>query len=128
MENNQQYTFEQMKQFILANITHYEDFEEYSKANNVYIEDFENYKESGFISEITCGTYNGATNKFVYWEINLDNLINTILQDIEECDYYQVLNDYTDVQTPLGYVKAYTEMYNVFTIGEQVFVDTDYIN
>ena len=116
---------EMLGDYIGGNIEHYKDFEEYSKANNVYIEDFENYQESGFIQDITCGTYNGATNKFVYWEINLDNLINTILQDIRDCDYYQVLNDYTDVQTPLGYVLAYTEMYKVFTIGEKVYVDLD---
>lgn len=116
---------EMMGAYIGGNIEHYKDFEEYSGANNVTLEEFKDYKESGFINEITCGTYNGATNKFVYWEINLDNLINTILQDIRDCDYYQVLNDYTDVQTPLGYVKAYTEMYNVFTIGERVFVDLD---
>ena len=116
---------EMMGAYIGGNIEHYKDFEEYSKANNVTLEEFEDYRESGFINEITCGTYNGATNKFVYWEINLDNLINTILQDIRDCDYYQVLNDYTDVQTPLGYVLAYTEMYKVFTVGERVFVDLD---
>ena len=125
MQNNQQYTLEELEQFILGNIEHYEDFEEYSKDNDTSLEEFTDYQERGFVQDITCGTYNGATNKFVYWEINLDNLINTILQDIRDCDYYQVLNDYTDVQTPLGYVKAYTEMYNVFTIGERVYVDLD---
>ena len=116
---------EMLGDYIGGNIEHYKDFEEYSDANPITLEEFEDYKERGFIQDITCGTYNGATNKFVYWEINLDNLINTILQDIRDCDYYQVLNDYTDVQTPLGYVLAYTEMYNVFTIGERVFVDLD---
>ena len=116
---------EMLGDYIGGNIEHYKDFEEYSKANNVTLEEFKDYRERGFIQDITCGTYNGATNKFVYWEINLDNLINTILQDIRDCDYYQVLNDYTDIQTPLGYVLAYTEMYNVFTIGERVYVDLD---
>ena len=116
---------EMLGDYIRGNIERYKDFEEYSKANNVTLEEFTDYQERGFIQDITCGTYNGATNKFVYWEINLDNLINTILQDIKDCDYYQVLNDYTDVQTPLGYVLAYTEMYKVFTIGERVYVDLD---
>lgn len=116
---------EMMGYYIGGNIEHYKDFEEYSDANPITLEEFEDYKERGFIQDITCGTYNGATNTFTPWEINLDNLINTILQDIRDCDYYQVLNDYTDVQTPLGYVLAYTEMYNVFTIGERVFVDLD---
>ena len=116
---------EMLGDYIGGNIEHYKDFEEYSKDNDTSLEEFTDYQERGFVQDITCGTYNGATNKFVYWEINLDNLINTILQDIRDCDYYQVLNDYTDVQTPLGYVKAYTEMYNVFTIGEKVYVDLD---
>lgn len=116
---------EMMRHYIGGNIEYYEDFEEYSDANPVTLEEFENYKESGFIQDITCGTYNGATNTFDPWEISLDNIIDTILQDIRDCEYNEVLNDYTDVQTPLGYVLAYTEMYNVFTIGEKVYVDLD---
>ena len=115
-----------MEAYIKDNIEEYESFEEYSKTNyNVSIEEFEQYQKSGFIKEITCGTYNGPTNKFVPWEINLDNLIKTILQDIKDCDYYEVLEDYADIDRPLGYVNAYTEMYNVFTIGSKVFVDLD---
>ena len=114
-----------MEAYIKDNIEEYENFEEYSKTNHVTIEEFEQYQESGFINEITCGTYNGATNKFVPWEINLDNLIKTILQDIRDCDYYDILEDYADIDRPLGYVNAYTEMYNVFTIGNKVFVDLD---
>jgi len=116
---------EMTRDYIWSNIEKYEDFEEYSKANNVTLEEFEEEQERGFIQDITCGTYNGATNTFDPWEINEGNLINTILQDIRDCDYYQVLNDYTDVQTPLGYVLAYVEMYKVFTIGNKVFVDLD---
>ena len=115
-----------MEAYIKDNIEEYESFEEYSKTNyNVSIEEFEQYQKSGFIKEITCGTYNGSTNKFVPWEINLDNLVKTILQDIKDCDYYDVLEDYADIDRPLGYVNAYTEMYNVFTIGNKVFVDLD---
>lgn len=116
---------EMTRDYIWSNILEYEDFEEYSEANHVTLEEFENYKESGFIQDITCGTYNGATNTFDPWEISLDNLIDTILQDIRDCEYYEVLNDYVDIETSLDYVKAYIEMYNVFTIGEQVFVDLD---
>ena len=114
---------EMTRDYIWSNILEYEDFEEYSEANHVTLEEFENYKESGFIQDITCGTYNGATDTFDPWEISLDSLIDTILQDIRDCEYYEVLNDYADIETSLDYVKAYIEMYNVFTIGEQVFVD-----
>lgn len=106
-------------------IEEYSSFEEYEEFNHVNLEEFEQLQEYGFISEITCGTYNGATNTFVPWAINLGNLIDTILQDIRDCDYYEVLDDYTDDQTPLGYVLAYVEMYKVFTIGNKVYVDMD---
>lgn len=121
--NINQLHHEMTRDYIWSNIVEYEDFEEYSKDNNVTLEEFQDYRESGFINEITCCTYNVETDKLVPWEIHLDNLINTILRDIEECDYYEVLKHHTDVQTPLGYVKAYIELYNVFTIGEQVFVE-----
>lgn len=116
---------EMLGDYIGGNIENYSDFEEYSKANNVTLEEFKDYRERGFIQDITCGTYNGATNKFVPWEINLDNLIKTILQDIKDGDLYEALEDYADVETPLGYVNTYTEMYKVFTIGERVYVDLD---
>ena len=114
-----------LKYDIEGCIENYSDFEEYEKFNNVTLEDFEEQQEFGFINEITCGTYNGATNEFVPWATNLDNLIDTILQDIKDCDYYEVLNDYTEEQNSLGYVLAYVEMYKVFTIGNKVYVDMD---
>lgn len=124
MENNQ-YTLEEVKQFILWNIEHYEDFEEYSKYNNLTREEFEDYRESGFIYEITCGTYNGATDTFDPWEINNGNLIDTIFQDIQDGDLYEGLEEYSEGTHNIDYILAYTEMYKVFTVGERVFVDLD---
>ena len=124
MQNNQ-YTFEQKVQFILGNIEHYESIEEYSKANNVYIEDFEESKADGFIADITCGVFNGATREFTPWEINEGNLINTIIQDIRDGDLYEMLEDYSEGTMGIDYALTYTEFYKVFTIGERVYVDLD---
>lgn len=114
-----------LKSYIEGNIENYSDFEEYEKFNHVSLEEFKEHQGSGFITEITCGTYNGATNTFKPWSINLDNLINTILQDIRDCDYYDVLDDYAENHTTMDYVASYTEFYQVFTIGNKVFVDLD---
>ena len=124
MQNNQ-YTFEQKVQFILGNIEHYEDFEEYEKYNNLTYEEFEDYRESGFIQDITCGTYNGATDTFDPWEINNGNLIDTIFQDIQDGDLYEGLEEYSEGTRNIDYILTYTEMYKVFTVGERVFVDLD---
>ena len=125
MQNNQQYTIEELEQFVLGNIEHYEDFEEYSKDNDTSLEEFEDYKERGFINEITCGTYNGATDEFTPWEINNGNLIDTIIQDIWGGDLQDSLEDYVEGTRYIDYVLAYVEIYKVFTIGEKVYVDLD---
>lgn len=124
MENNQ-YTLEEVKQFILANITHYEDFEEYSKYNNVTLEEFEEDKENGFIYDMTCGTYNGATQTFTPWEINDNNLIDTIIQDIGDGVLYESLEDFTEGTRYIDYALAYAELYTVFTLDGKVYVDLD---
>lgn len=125
MENNQQYTIEELVQCIVGNIEHYEDFEEYEKYNNLTYEEFEDYRESGFIQDITCGTYNGATDTFDPWEINNGNLIDTIFQDIQDGDLYEGLEEYSEGTRNIDYILTYTEMYKVFTIGEKVYVDLD---
>lgn len=122
MENNQ-YTLEELKEFILGNIEHYKDFEEYSKYNNTSLEEFEDYEERGFIRDITCGTYNGATGKFDPWADN--NLISAIINDIREGDLYESLEDYVEGTRNIDYALTYTELYNVFTIGDYIYVDLD---
>lgn len=122
MENNQ-YTLEELKEFILGNIEHYEDFEEYSKYNNTSLEEFEDYEERGFIQDITCGTYNGDTGTFDPWAVN--NLIGAIINDIREGDLYESLEDYVEGTRNIDYALTYSELYNVFTIGDYIYVDLD---
>lgn len=123
---NNQVTFEQKKQIILGNIERYEDFEEYSKYNNLTREEFEEEQERGLIQEITCGTYNGATDTFDPWEINEGNLIDTIIQDIRDWDLYESLEDFTEGKRFIDYALAYTEFFKVSTIGDnRVYVDLD---
>ena len=125
MENNQ-YTLEELKEFILGNIEHYEDFAEYSKDNNTSLEEFTDYQERGFIQDITCGTYNGATNTFTPWEANDDNnLIRAIINDIRLSDLYESLEDYVEGTRNIDYALTYSEIYNVFTIGNSIYVDLD---
>ena len=124
MENNQQYTLKELKELILNNIEHYEDFEEYSRYNNVSLEEFEDYQERGFIQDITCGTYNGATDTFTPWEANDDNnLIRAIINDIRVSDLYESLEDYVEGTRNIDYALTYSVIYQVFTIDNSIYVD-----
>ena len=124
MENNQ-YTFEELKEFILYNIVHYESLEEYEKYNNMDAEEFKDKVEDGFIADITCGTYNGATQTFTPWEINDNNLVDTIIQDIRDGDLYESLEDFTEGDRYIDYALAYVELYKVFTLDGRVYIDMD---
>lgn len=78
-----------MKDLILSNITKYKDFEEFSKYKNMD-------EENGFIIDITCGTYNGATNTFTPWRITDDNIIDTLIQALSDLDYYNIIANMID--------------------------------
>lgn len=122
---NYQYTVEELREFILYNVTHYKDFEEYEKYNNVDAEEFKDKVAVGFIQDITCGTYNGATQTFTPWELNDGNLIDTIIQDIREGILYESLEDFVEGARYIDYALAYVELYKVFTLEGKVYVDMD---
>lgn len=69
--------------------TKYKDFEEFSKYKNMD-------EENGFIIDITCGTYNGATNTFTPWRITDDNIIDTLIQALSDLDYYNIIANMID--------------------------------
>ena len=61
-----------------------------------FINDFNDMLDRGIIEKITCGTYNGALNKFDPWTINNKNIINTILNYIKDTDYINTMSDYME--------------------------------
>ena len=97
--------------------------------------DFTDQEERGFIQEITCGTYNGATKDFTPWQISDNNILDTILNALHEDDFYNFVamyhEDHPDELAELerwsnaDYIREYTEVYEVFTIGGRVYVNKD---
>lgn len=113
----------------LDNVTRYEDIEEYGKYNSgETMEDLQAYIDAGWTAELTPGTYDGALDKFDRVTKLTDNdIINAIkselLEDgfiIETLENYYPEDNTTDMQ-----VLDYTDIYNVFTIGERLYVDMD---
>ena len=113
-------------EMILNNVIHYKDFEEYEKYNNFNKEDFKEMMEDGNIQEITPGTYNGASDTFTKNVINNENIINTIITDIRDIDFYNFFEDEfieeNNIKTFSDWVLLYTEFYEVFTLDNSIYV------
>ena len=124
----------------LMNVSYYDSKAEFVKSctplNVAYtdeeaIEDWEYMEDRGFIQEITCGTYNGAIDKFTPWQLNNENILDTILNALHYEDFYNYVAMYSDNLADLerwtdaDWVREYTEVYEVFIIGNNVYVNMD---
>ena len=111
---------------ILNNIIHYKDFEEFEKYNNLDQEDFKERIEDNYIQDITPGTYNGASDTFTKNIINNKNIINTIITDIRDIDFYNFFEDEfieeNNIKTSNDWLLLYTEFFEVFTLGNSIYV------
>ena len=111
---------------ILNNIIHYKDFEEFEKYNNLDQEDFKERIEDNYIQDITLGTYNGASDTFTKNIINNENIINTIITDIRDIDFYNFFEDEfieeNNIKTSGDWILLYTEFYEVFTLDNSIYV------
>ena len=113
-------------EMILNNVIHYKDFEEYEKYNNLNQEDFEERIEDNYIQDITLGTYNGALDTFTKNIINNENIINTIITDIRNIDFYNFFEDEfieeNNIKTSNDWLLLYTEFFEVFTLDNSIYV------
>ena len=117
--------YEKIK-MILNNIVHYKDFEEFEKYNNLDQEDFKERIEDNYIQEITLGTYNGALDTFTKNIINNENIINTIITDMRDIDFYNFFEDEfieeNNIKTSNDWILLYTEFFEVFTLDNSIYV------
>lgn len=117
-------------QLALSNITRYKDMNDYKQDYETLEEaqaDFNEKLENGYIQNITLATYNGATQESTFYELTDENILEAIYTDLHETDSYDMLQEIeesTDL-TKWDYIRAYTEVYNVFTIGGLVYVERD---
>lgn len=115
-------------QLALANITRYKDMNDFKQDYETLEEaqaDFNEKLENGYIQNITLSTYNGATQKNVFFELTDENILEAIYADLHETDSYSMIDEMeesTDL-TKWEYIRAYTEIYNVFTLNGLVYVE-----
>ena len=120
----------------LMNVSYYDSKAEYIRLSFLGVETdeeadevFADQLESGFIQEITCGTYNGAIDKFTPWELTDDNIIETVWQALNEDEFiFDMVVNRDIIQedwTNADYIREYTEVYEVFIIGNNVYVNMD---
>ena len=117
-------------QLALENTTRYKDMNEYKQDYETPEEaqaDFDEKLENGYIQNITLSTYNGATQESTLYELTDENILEAIYTDLHETDSYGMIDEMeesTDL-TKWEYIRAYTEIYNVFTLDGLVYVERD---
>lgn len=115
-------------QLALANVTRYKDMNDYKQDYETLEEaqaDFDEKLADGFIQNITLATYNGATQKNMFFELTDENILEAIYTDLHETDYYSMIEEMeenTDL-TKWEYIRAYTEISNVFTLNGLIYIE-----
>lgn len=136
------FTDKEQNSISLMNVSYYNSKAEYIrltfpgvKTDEEAAEGFDEWMFSGFIHDITCGTYNGATDDFTPWELSDNNILDTILNDLHCENFYDFValynGDHPDELAELerwsnaDWIREYTEVYEVFIIGGSVYVNQD---
>lgn len=129
------FTDKEQNSIALMNIGYYDSKTDYMVGGFLGVTketgeaDFNDYMEHGFIQDITCGTYNGATDEFTPWELTDDNIVETVWHAINEDEFiFDMVVNRDIIQedwTNADYIREYTEVYEVFIIDGRVYVNQD---
>ena len=125
-----------MSDISLMNVSYYDSKAEYIRLSFMDVktveeaaEVFSDQMDRGFLQDITCGTYNGATDEFTPWELTDDNIVETVRQALNEDEFIFDMVVNRDINqedwTIADYIREYTEVYEVFIIGGSVYVNMD---
>ena len=130
------FTDKEQNSISLMNVSHYDSKAEYIRLSFLGVETdeeaaevFSDQMDRGFLQDITCGTYNGATDEFTPWELTDDNIVETVRQALNEDEFIFDMVVNRDINqedwTIADYIREYTEVYEVFIIGGRVYVNMD---
>ena len=137
------FTDKEQNSISLMNVSYYDSKADYMKSctpldvaysDKEALTDWVYMIESGFIQDITCGTYNGAIDKFTPWQLNNENILDTILNALHEDDFYNTgfFGNCTEEEAEefeewsnADWIREYTEVYEVFIIGNNIYVNQD---
>lgn len=111
---------------MLLNLYTYEDMEDYTYYTCYTKEDFKGLQSDGWVLDITPGTYNGAMDKMDYVsELTLFNIYGALLEESKQDSFQEMLEDMYEEPnaSEARQVRLLTEAYDVFTIGNHLFMD-----
>ncbi len=127
--------WEEMQDFnktvALTGVTRYKDMNDYKQDYETLEEaqaDFDEKLADGFIQNITLATYNGATQESTFFELTDENILEAIFNDLHFGELYTILEETEENSENMAkwdYIRVYTALYNVFTIGGLVYVERD---
>lgn len=117
---------------LLIHMSLYADHEDFQEKSFMDIEELEEKIQEGFIQDITRGVYNGALDTFTPNTLNAREIIGALQQFLYEIDYINTLytqhEESDDLETfeqltLFDVLEDYLNCYNVFTIGNKIYVD-----
>lgn len=121
--------FDWLVDYIAENILHYSEFQEYAEHNNLTEDEFEEEKASGFIAELTLGTYNGATRTFQSRRSDKFHVYDAIVQYLHDTDFADLpCESYDDDEnieiTTEELVYEFLTIYNdIYFIKDELYVN-----
>lgn len=113
---------------IIYHVTEYKTLDEYLQSENMTADEFTEAVENGYIQDITCGTYNGASDTFDPWRLTPENVVETVRIDMLETDF---LNNYCydDIlqsdSSIADQLEDYVSIFTIFTIESGVYINRD---
>lgn len=114
------FTEKEQREIALMNIEHFSNFEQYSNTYNLNKDEFKEEMEKGFIQEILTSTDNS--------KLSDEDMLQAIQCEVSESSfkelYFEIENKIKDYNNS-DWLREYTEVYKVFTIGNILYVDMD---
>lgn len=108
---------------IMHYVTEYKTLDEYLQSENMTADEFTEAVENGYIQDITCGTYNGASDTFDPWRLTPENVVETVRIDMLESGYFDEIEE--DGDTEADKLEYYASIFTIFTIESGVYINRD---
>lgn len=116
---------------IMMALNEYDNMSDFLECENMNHEEFTDLYNNGWYSEITCGTYNGVTDKFTPYELNEENIIMTLSQMMNDFDFWEFVNDLTEDEAinnnwnGLLYINQLVNFYDIIIIKDErkIYID-----
>lgn len=110
---------------IMNALIKYDSMQEFLQCENMDKLEFEELYDNGWYSEITCGTFNGASNTFTPYQLNEENVILTLSQMMNDFNFWEFINDLTEDEAinnnwhGLLYINQLVNFYDIIIIENE---------